>query len=194
MIVSLKGKVKTNIIINYSPYSSQKVDTERHFEKLQEIYDDIPNREFTCIIGDFNCELTKNNTWELRRKHKLTGEPFFNNHSHIASTQYRAQVEDHAKILVDFCAKNQLAIPASCMQDQKDREMITFSKFGLHNNAPFTPIRYSTIDYVLTNKKWCNAFDHCCSDMKANINSDHFPIIAKCKRRFTKKTQSDRWH
>ena len=62
MKVSLKGNVKTNIAINYSPYSPQKSETESHYEKLQGILGEIPKREFTCILGDFNCELAKKNT------------------------------------------------------------------------------------------------------------------------------------
>ena len=44
---------------------------------------------------------------------------------------------------------------------------------------PFHRPKYETLYYILIPNRWNNAVLDCESDAKANINSDHDPLVAK---------------
>ena len=41
---------------------------------------------------------------------------------------------------------------------------------------PYTRPDYETLDYIMTTKRWKNAFKNVESDVSSNINSDHYPF------------------
>ena len=61
-----------------------------------------------------------------------------------------------------------------------DEKLITYqAPSDTPREPPFCRPRYETLDYILTPQRWKNTVLDCESDIKANINSDHFPLVAK---------------
>ena len=42
----------------------------------------------------------------------------------------------------------------------------------------FSAETHEQLDYIMTNQRWKNSITNAESDTKANINSDHFPVVA----------------
>ena len=78
--------------------------------------------------------------------------------------------------LIDFCYENHFVI-ANTLFEKPNYKLTTIKHPKAKPPYSFTRTDFDTVDYWLVAKQWKNSAKNCETDVKANINTDHFPLI-----------------
>ena len=71
---------------------------------------------------------------------------------------------------------------------KKEESLATYQENKSHmGGPPYKRPTHEVLDYVLTPKRWRNAIKYIYSDVSADINSDHYPLVAVIKVRLITK-------
>ncbi|XP_072934750.1 uncharacterized protein [Epargyreus clarus] len=150
-----------NLIQVYAPTSDSTEEAITNFYlALAKVYVDIPNKEPTLVIGDFNAKIGKSSVDD-----HLKG--IIGNHG-LGDRNSRGQM------LLDFCAENNISIMNTWFQQHPRRLYTWISPNGKYKNQ---------IDYIMINRRWRSTI--LCSKTRpgADCGSDHQLLVATLKIR-----------
>ena len=170
--------------------------TDKEEEELADFYnnlslttEEIPSRYKMFILGDFNAQILKR---ENEFEAELIGKHIFHDqeaHQQLAD-QWKRKLETARNEFVNFCIEKDLVV-ANTWFKKKDANLVSYSKEPIPaNDPPYNGNRYSQIDYILTKRKWRNNVMDVSNQIDAHLDAfiDHFPIIAKIKCKFKKRS------
>ena len=76
------------------------------------------------------------------------------------------------------------AVVANTFFDKPPTQLITFRETSNPSSGPpYIRGKFEVLDYVLVPHRWRNSIRNVRSDMKANIPSDHYPLISTLRIR-----------
>ena len=103
------------------------------------------------------------------------------------------EVLDNREHFINFCLEEKMNISNTWFQ-KEDKQLCTFiwPKTRGERKLPYIRDRYETLDYWLTQQKWKNSVINCEADPDANLDTDHYPLIATIRVKLKAKQQQER--
>ena len=174
----------TTILLNYQlPIKIINVHchhAERTDEEKEKIYDELQKEILqhkhkgpVFIVGDFNARIQKAMNREERTH---IGQHTFDPNS-ANPLSLPEDVFNNRHYLIDLCEQHDLKLMNTCFRKQNNK-LATYRKVGAHRDEAMNRTCFEQIDYVATTNRWKNAVVDVEADTTANINSDHYPIVA----------------
>lgn len=154
------------------PETTNNEEKEQWYEKLEEVYEQINNRDTIIIAGDYNAQVGKEEC-----NSKVAGK-----------YTIHEKTNDNGTRLCNFAASNGFII-ASTKFNHKHEDKVTW-------NAPGG--RYSTqIDHILIREDRQSLIEDVYTEKAANVETDHFMVVAKVRIKKTnqnkKQSKKARW-
>lgn len=169
--VLIKGG-ELNILNTYVPQNARPEDERRdHFDQLQRATSQIARKGPFIVLGDFNS----------RFQGKLHGEEDVLG-PYIFGKGWTAVGEDadNRFLLVDFCRANEMLVANTWFQ-QPPAKQVTFKEPSTHflpsDNNSWDPAHFAQLDFCLVPQRWRNSCINVYSQPRANLDSDHFPVV-----------------
>ena len=188
MQLRLKGTCNINLISVYLPPAERAIpkdkdkekekqkweqDKEKVYQKLDEITSKTKGKGPTYIMGDFNARMQKHQNKEERRVFgKWTLEP-----EKTKVHELSEEVTWNRSRCIQYCLKHNLILSNTRFKKTKEKTA-TFRWPGIEINEEITHKNHEQIEYIAVQHRWKNSVLNAESDSKANIKSDHYPVIA----------------
>ena len=177
MQLTLKGTLTINLINIYIPQAERP---EEEKEKVYNTTDKITKQTIkkgpTYIMGDWNAKVRKARNKEERKAiGKLTFEP-----DKISIHKQSENVTWNRNKCIDFCLKYNLALSNTFFK-KPIHKTATYRIIGATIGDPISDLTHNQIDYIAIQHRWKNSITNIESDSKANVTSDHYPLIATIK-------------
>ena len=158
-LLSLKLNTKptiVNIIQVYAPTTaSSDEDIETFYNDLQNLKDQIPNREVCIIMGDFNPKVGEGESKDSGIGYYGLGER-----------------NERGEMLETFCQANDMAITNSIFK-QPFRRRYTWISPGRRTR--------NQVDYILVDKAWKSIVLNSKTKPGADCDTDHILVTAKIR-------------
>ncbi len=158
LTVRLNSKyAKLSIIQCYAPTNqAEEEDKDNFYDALQREVDAIPKHDVLMVNGDFNAKVGSDNTGVegVMGKHGLGSR------------------NDNGQRFVDLCANNNLVIGGTIFPHKR-----------IHKETWVSPDTFTRnqIDHITINKKWRSSLQDLRVYRGADVNSDHYLLVAKVK-------------
>ena len=178
MYITIAGVLPVNIIVAYMPTSVDPTEIkDKTYDNLQNIYDKLKNQGPTYIIGDFNARLIypNNNT----EREAIGNYTMYENKDYLSNSNYKEGMLENRELLMQFTMANELKITNTMYRKHigklatyrivKETEEITYEEISNRTHAQ--------IDFVIVSHRWRNSITDIESHTRANIHSDHFPLV-----------------
>ena len=149
------GFGRASVVQVYAPTSdSTEEDIEEFYTELQEVVQNIPDRDLTIVMGDFNAKVGRDwREWE----------------GVIGKFGY-GEENERGERLLNFCLNNRLKVMNTVFQQRKGNRKWTWeSPDGRTKNM---------IDFVLVGNRWKNGVTMCRTFSRPDVNSDHKLVLA----------------
>ena len=161
-----------NILNTYVPQNARPEEERRaHFEQLQNAISKIEHKGPFVILGDFNSRIHG----KLHGEDDVIGP-------HIFGKGWTAigDDSDNRFLLVDLCRGLNLLIANTWFQQPSGRQ-VTYKEPGTRflppTNSRWDPHDFAQLDFCLIPRRWRNACQSIYSQPRANLDSDHFPVV-----------------
>ena len=141
-------------------------------------------------MGDFNARLiypTTDVEETIMGKYTL----------HVDDTQLEQEtftddMMDNRDLLIEYCIQHTMKVKNTMYRKTNDK-MATYRK-KKEKPEPgeieiFSAETHEQLDYIMTNQRWKNSITNADSDTTANINSDHFPVVATINLKLRKQNK-----
>ena len=179
MYIILRGTLETTFVTAYFPQSDRPTEEKEHiYEKLQNIIDKRKNKGPIYIGADWNARLiypTTENEETIMGKFTL-----HNNGNKIEA--FTEAMKENRDLMIEFCLTNEMKV-VNTMYKKRPEQTATYRRVGIDIDQPINKDTHEQLDYIVTAKRWRNAITNAESDTKANIDSDHYPVLAKATLR-----------
>ena len=147
---------------------------ERHhfFEELQHLADKVQAKGPFAIVGDFNARLHG----RLMGEEDVIGSCVYGKR-----WRFTGEDTDNRQLLVDFCKSNDLRISNTWLTHPPGKQVTYKEPRTKHlpcNNHSWDPQDFAEIVFCLTPRRWRNSSTTVFSSRRANLDSDHFPLVA----------------
>ena len=86
------------------------------------------------------------------------------------------EVIENRQMLIEFCETHQLLLVNTLFLPPNKR--VTYREIGVNIEADFQRGTHEQIDFIIAARRWRNSVTNAESDAGANIDSDHYPVIA----------------
>ena len=154
-----------HIVNTYVPHNARPEDERRaHFDQLQEHTETLKRKGPFLVVGDFKARLHG----KLHGEGDVLGP-------HMFGKGYHAIGED------EFCRSQELLV-ANTWYKQPPRRQVTYSAPGTQHlppdNSNWDPDKFAQLNFILVPRRWRNACRNVFSQPRANLDSDHFPVVA----------------
>ena len=164
------------IINAYAPTAEKESEEKEKF--YEEIKRAIDRNKHNVVIaaGDWNARLVKTRDGEndiMGKHHIEEGDP---------NRERPENQEENREHLIQLCKMTNMRIRNTDFE-KPNYKKVTFKKVGETEGGPWDDTKYAEIDHVLIKEKSKNMITDVESDIKANIDTDHYPI----KWNFTQK-------
>ena len=185
MKIHLRGQAVTTTIINVYMYTAENTDRNGPmYERLEKhVRKDSLNGP-TYTGGDFNARIQCE---EGQGDARCIGPHTFDK----AGADLTPTIAEQGKLenrrhMLDHCVRSNQTILHTWFQ-KPDNKLATWRH---PQTKPDSPLRrhtteqagtYDTLDYWLVGGRWKYTCTNCESDMMANINTDHYPLISSIK-------------
>uniref|UniRef100_A0A8D9F872 Craniofacial development protein 2 n=1 Tax=Cacopsylla melanoneura TaxID=428564 RepID=A0A8D9F872_9HEMI len=158
--IQLKGKFNDIFIINvHAPTEDASTENkDEYYEILEELYSQLPNYATKLIIGDFNAKIGKEDIYI----------PTIGRHSLHENTNENGQQ------LINFAMCNNLNISSTTFPHKRIHKATWISPDSRTRNQ---------IDHILIDDRRKSMIENVRTYRGADINSDHFLVIAKIRER-----------
>ena len=144
------GHTKATVVQVYGPTNcSEETVKDGFYEKLQDVFDEIPNHDMKILMGDFNAQLGG----ERRGLENVVG-------AHASSHFF----SDNGERLTSFCEQNGLCIGNTFFQHKEIHKKTWRSPDGC---------TFNEIDFVCISQKWRTSLRDVRTFRKADVGSDH---------------------
>ena len=77
-------------------------------------------------------------------------------------------------------------------EEKNDNEKCTYRKVGQPDGGPWDTRKFAEIDHVLIRNRQKNMITNVAADTKANIDSDHYPVIWAYRQKLKSITRKTR--
>ena len=88
---------------------------------------------------------------------------------------------DNRFLFLEFCRSQELLV-ANTWYKQPPGRQVTYSAPGTQHlppdNSNWDPDKFAQLDFILVPRRWRNACRNVFSQPRANLDSDHFPVVA----------------
>ncbi|XP_037872901.1 LINE-1 retrotransposable element ORF2 protein [Bombyx mori] len=150
-----------NIVQVYAPTSNSNQDEiDSFYNSLGKVYQDIPKKEVTILMGDLNAKI---------------GNTLMDDHVRgIVGKFGLGTRNERGQLLLDFCAENNVSVMNTQFQHHPRRLYTWISPNGQHRNQ---------IDYVMIGKRWKSSVLNVTTRPGADCGSDRQLLVAKVKIR-----------
>ena len=180
MYIVLKGTLQTTFITAYFPQSDRPTEeTEHIYEKLQNIIDKRNNKGPIYIGADWNARLIYPRT---ENEEQIMGKHTLHNNGYKIET-FTEAMKEHRDLMIEFCMTNDMRVVNTMYKKRPETKTATYRKVEIDIAHEIDKDTHEQIDYIVTPKRWRNAITNAESDTKANIDSDHYPVIAQATLR-----------
>ena len=138
-------------------------------------------------MGDFNARLKYPVTTE---EEQIMGKYTLHEDGTMV-TDMPNDTRDNRDYLIEYCTTHELRV-LNTMYRKTPNKLATYRKKKEkpkpNETESFAATTHEQLDYIITNKRWRNSISNTESDTKANIDTDHFPVIATVKLKLRKQT------
>ena len=153
-----------SIVNAHAPHNARpEEERQDFFDELQHTVDKVQAKGPFVIVGDFNARLHG----RLMGEGCVTG-PFV----YGKGWSFVGEDTDNRQLLVDFCRSNELLIAI---------KQVTYKEPGTkqlpYANQDWDPQEFAQIDFCLAPMRWRNSCITVFSQPRANLDSDHFPLV-----------------
>ena len=188
--LTLRGTIETTIAITYMPPADRpQEEKQKAYDNLQYTIDKGKNKGPMYILGDFNSRLIYPITGEeelIMGKHTL-----HNNADTLELETFTDDMKDNRDLLTTLCTQNELRV-LNTMYRKQPHKTATYRKIKTKPIEGEIEIisaeKHEQLDYIITTRRWRNTVSDAESDTRANIKTDHFPVIATIKTKLKGKT------
>ena len=153
------------IIQCYAPITDHpEKEVEEFYSQIEEALKQTNSQDMVIILGDVNTKVGKTATSTSIGKYGL------------------GKTNERGELLIGFCEKHQLTIINTIFK-QPERRLYTWKRPGY--------VTRNQIDYIMISSRHTNNIKNCRTYPRADIGSDHNPVIAnmKVKLKIPKKSQ-----
>ena len=170
-ITLLLASGEFTIVNTHVPHSGRpEEERQAHFDELQQLVERVQNKGPFIVIGDMNSRL----------QGRLVGEDdVLGPHLFGKGPQGIGDETENRFLLVDFCKTNSLIVANTWFKHPPGKQ-VTYkephTKVLPDNNCDWSPQDFAQLDLCLIPQRWRNACTDICSQPRANLDSDHFPV------------------
>ncbi len=160
MVARFSGQpLNLSVIQIYAPTADKKEEEiEQFYQDLEQLLEDIPNKDIKIITGDWNAKVGMDNTgWERVMMKYGYGE-----------------MNDRGERLLEFALKHDLLIANTKFQQKDCRKWTWKSPDGKTKNM---------IDLILIERRWLTSVKLCRTYQGADIMSDHSLVLCNIRLR-----------
>ncbi len=148
---------KLTIIQCYAPTNqAEDEEKENFYDALQREVDSTPRHDVLMVNGDLNAKVGSDNT----------------NKEGVMGKHGLGVINENGQRFVDFCANNNLVIGGTIFPHKRIHKQTWVSPDSMTRNQ---------IDHVTINRKWRSSLQDLRVYRGADVNSDHYLLIAKIK-------------
>jgi len=176
MQIKLKGTCNINLINIYMPQANRaEEEKEAVYKKLDEITSKTKGKGPTYILGDWNARMQKQQNKEERKVFgQWTLEP--------DKTKVHELSEDvlwNRTRCIQFCLKHKFFLSNTKFKKTKEKTATYRKEKAIHKRFDeISHLNHEQIDFIAVQHRWINSIFNSESDTKANITTDHYPVIA----------------
>ena len=123
-------------------------------------------------MGDFNARVQKAMTPE---EEEFIGQYTFEPET-ADPLRKTDEVLDNRQLFCDFCSINNLKAANTQFQKPNDK-LATYREKNGQGERGYKRPAYEQIDFILVPRRWWSAVKNLEADTKANVSSDHYPIV-----------------
>ena len=182
--ITLRGPLNINIAVTYTPTADRPTEEkEKTYADIQKIIDRKKSKGPLFITGDLNARLIY--PTNLEEEHIMGKHTMHKNEEKV--NQLRDEMRENRDLLTELCITNELRVtntmyrkPLHKIATYRIKKEITTETEHIAENT------HEQIDYIITTRRWRNAITNVETDTKANINTDHYPVIADVTVRLRK--------
>eukprot|EP00969_Alexandrium_andersonii_P332968 14714856-Alexandrium_andersonii.AAC.1 len=173
------------VIVAYAPHAGHELqERQDFFDELVELVEAFSGPRPLLVLGDMNARIY----------HSLPGEegafgphPLFAGRAGrgIPCAQDLRDPSSNRGLLLACCRDQQLQA-ISIYYSKPDTKKATYRAPGapvLGNTLRLNPAYYADLDHCLVAARWRGLITDVCSDVRANIQTDHFPLKIRLKLR-----------
>jgi exonuclease III len=149
IVARFKGAPLNIAVIQvYAPTAeSTEDDIERFYDQLEQVFNELPNKDVKIITGDWNAKVGSDNAgWE-----------------HVMGRYGYGDRNERGERLLEFASKYDLLISNTRFQQKDSRKWTWMAPDGKHTNM---------IDLVLVERRWKTSVRNCRTYQGADIASD----------------------
>lgn len=172
MYITIKAVRDITIIITHLPQAARplKEKEDLHWE-IEKIWKARRGKGPIYMMGDFNVKLGK-------RQCRVDRE-VFGKYTYGSGAGEELSVESR-DMLVTACRAMGMVIMNTTF-DKKREYLATWRHIGVPQGAEVEENSHEQIDFIIAQKRWRNTVEDVEADNKANIKSDHAPVVARVK-------------
>ena len=148
-------------------------EKETVYQEIRTVIKKNYKRGPIILAGDLNARMQKaTNRTEQHIMGKWTFEP------ETARIHGRTEgILENRNLLIELCTEFELILCNTYFKKQNTK-LATFREVGTTLEEPVTRGKYEQLNFIITQRRWKNMVTNCESDMKANIDTDHYPVTA----------------
>ena len=125
----------------------------------------------TYLAGDFNARVQT----RMGDHEQCIGQHTFDKRKITLETQDEG-VKENRRMFISMCMQLKCKV-MNTMFEKPDIKLITHKHQRTRFGPPWVRGDYETLDYVIAGERWKNTVENVESDVFANIDSDHSPLI-----------------
>ena len=172
----LRGRPNMNIYSIYIPQAGRDTeDKESMYQILTETVKKTTHKGANYILGDFNPRVQM--CLDETEQH-VVGKHMFDPGTADPMNKSDNVIENRT-LFINFC--DSLQNKAANTYFKKSNEKLVTFREPSGQRGTYTRPGHEQIDYILVQQRWWNSILDTESYPKANINSDHYPLVAKVR-------------
>ena len=197
MRMTLSYATPITVISVYAPTANRsRKEKDLFYETLQNTYQKAKNIGCVFIAGDLNARVQCKRCDEEEAVGKWTFDK-----TNLTFDNQSDDTADNRQRLLEFCETNNIKL-ANTLFPKPACKLVTYREIGIQHGPPWIRkdaeadfgkrYRYECLDYILVPQRWRNAIQNLESDVMANINTDHYPLICTIRLKLKGKRMQDK--
>ena len=162
---------------------------EEYYDKLQKVMDETPDSEIMYVYGDMNAKI------QIREEDEkdIIGPHVYGRGRNALQTANEDTIENRY-LLLDFCRANEMTIMNTYFEKPKMKQCTRKELDTPEWTKPWTPERFSQMDFCLARNRWKNGILDVESHPKVSCDSDHCIVSSKIRIKLKMSQESTMKH
>jgi exonuclease III len=191
LVMRFWGRPQISIVAAYGPTAQANEEEKRKFwRELVRIVREEDARGVALVLGDLNARLQVAQEGE----EDYVGRHTFDSCHTTLHLQSEEVLDNRARFVDMIVEMDHLAM--NTMFEKEEKKKVTFKQDKGHaGGPPWKRGTYEMLDYVTTSRRWRNAVVNVETDVHANVDTDHFPLVVDLQVRLNaqeKRKQEER--